>query len=69
MGPANDPTAVVDDQLRVHGLERLRIADSSVIPSIPSANICAATMMIGEKAADIIRGRAPLKAADLGLTG
>lgn len=68
MGPASDPTAVVDDQLRVHGLERLRIADSSVIPSIPSANICAATMMIGEKAADMIRGRAPLEAADLGLT-
>lgn len=68
MGPASDPTAVVDDQLRVHGLEALRIADSSVIPSIPSANICAATMMIGEKAADMIRGRAPLEATDLGLT-
>lgn len=68
MGPASDLTAVVDDQLRVHGLERLRIADSSVIPSIPSANICAATMMIGEKAADMIRGRAPLEAADLRLT-
>jgi choline dehydrogenase len=68
MGPASDPTAVVDDQLRVHGLERLRIADSSVIPSIPSANICAATMMIGEKAADMIRGRAPLEATDLRLT-
>jgi len=68
MGPASDPTAVVDDQLRVHGLERLRIADSSVIPSIPSANICAATMMIGEKAADMIRGRAPLEATDLQLT-
>ena len=68
MGPASDPTAVVDDQLRVHGLQGLRIADSSVIPSIPSANICAATMMIGEKAADMIRGRAPLKATDLQLT-
>lgn len=65
MGPASDSTAVVDDQLRVHGMEGLRIADSSVIPSIPSANICAATMMIGEKAADMIRGRAPLPAADL----
>ena len=65
MGPADDSTAVVDDQLRVRGLEGLRIADSSVIPSIPSANICAATMMIGEKAADMIRGRAPLKSADL----
>lgn len=65
MGPASDPTAVVDDQLRIYGLEGIRIADSSVIPSIPSANICAATMMIGEKAADMIRGRAPPEAADL----
>jgi choline dehydrogenase len=65
MGPASDSTAVVDDQLRVHGLEGLRIVDCSVIPRIPSANICAATMMIGEKAADMIRGRAPLEAADL----
>jgi choline dehydrogenase len=65
MGPASDPTAVVDDQLRVYGLEGLRIADSSVIPTIPSANICAATMMIAEKAADMIRGRAPLAPAAL----
>jgi choline dehydrogenase len=60
MGPASDPLAVVDDQLRVHGLEGLRIADSSVIPKMPSANICAATMMIAEKAADMIRGYSPL---------
>jgi choline dehydrogenase len=66
MGPADDPTAVVDDQLRVHGLEALRIVDSSVIPTIPSANICAATTMIAEKAADMMRGRAPLAAAELG---
>ena len=66
MGPDSDPTAVVDDQLRVRGLEHLRVADSSVIPAIPSANICAATMMIGEKAADMIRGLSPLPAADLG---
>ena len=65
MGPDSDPNAVVDDQLRVRGLEGLRIADSSVIPSIPSANICAATMMIGEKAADMIRGRTPPAPADL----
>jgi choline dehydrogenase len=63
MGPAGDPTAVVDDQLRVHGLEGLRVVDSSVMPAIPSANICASTMMIAEKASDMIRGKAPLKAA------
>ena len=60
MGPASDPSSVVDDQLRVHGVHGLRIADSSVMPTIPSANICAATMMIAEKASDMIRGRRPL---------
>ncbi|NMM37782.1 MAG: choline dehydrogenase [Glaciimonas sp.] len=60
MGPASDKMAVVDANLRVHGLDGLRIADSSVIPKMPSANICAATMMIAEKAADMILGRPPL---------
>ena len=60
MGKFDDSGAVVDDECRVHGIQNLRIADSSVMPTIPSANICAATMMIAEKAADLIRGRAPL---------
>jgi choline dehydrogenase len=60
MGPATDPTAVVDDQLRVHGMEGLRVADASIMPSMPSANTYATTMMIAEKAADMIRGRPPL---------
>jgi len=59
MGPSPEAGAVVDAQLRVHGLQGLRVADSSVIPAIPSANICAASMMIGEKAADLILGRNP----------
>lgn len=59
MGPASDPMAVVDDQLQVHGLQGLRIADSSVMPSMPSANTCAATMMIAEKASDMILGKRP----------
>lgn len=59
MGPAADPLAVVDDQLRVHGLQALRVVDSSIMPDIPSANIAAATMMIAEKASDLIRGRIP----------
>ena len=60
MGPASDPTAVVDDELRVRGIAGLRVVDASVMPGMPSANICAATMMIAEKAADMMRGRQPL---------
>jgi len=55
MGPASDPLAVVDNQLRVRGMERLRIADASIMPSIPTNNIHAPTIMIGEKCADLIR--------------
>jgi choline dehydrogenase len=55
MGPASDPMAVVDAQLRVHGIAGLRVADASIMPDIPSANTCAAAMMIGEKAADLVR--------------
>jgi len=54
MGPAADPLSVVDTQLRVHGLQSLRIVDASVMPEIVSANTCASTMMIAEKAADMI---------------
>jgi choline dehydrogenase-like flavoprotein len=60
MGPATDPTTVVDDQLRVHGMQGLRVADASIMPSMPSANTYATTMMIAEKASDMIRGRPPL---------
>ncbi|MCU0986869.1 MAG: GMC family oxidoreductase N-terminal domain-containing protein, partial [Acetobacteraceae bacterium] len=58
MGPATDPTAVVDDQLRVHGMEGLRVVDASIMPSMTSANTYATTLAIAEKAADLIRGRA-----------
>ena len=49
-----DPMAVVDARLRVRGLSGLRVIDASVMPTIPSANTCAATMMVAEKAADLL---------------
>jgi choline dehydrogenase len=57
MGPETDPTAVVSDRLLVHGMQSLRVVDASVMPSMPSANTYATTLMIAEKAADFIRGR------------
>ena len=57
MGPASDPMAVVDDRLRVHGVSGLRVIDSSIMPTMPSANTMAATYVIAEKGADaILRG-------------
>ncbi len=65
MAPDSDPTAVVDDQLCVRGLLGLRVADASIMPSMPSANLNASALMIAEKAADMIRGKPPLEAAVL----
>jgi choline dehydrogenase len=55
MGRATDPTAVVDERLRIIGLDRLRIVDASVMPTITSGNTNAPTMMIAEKGAAMIR--------------
>jgi len=57
MGPETDPTAVVDDQLRVRGLESLRVIDASIMPAMVSANLNAAAMMIGEKGSDMVLGK------------
>jgi choline dehydrogenase len=51
-------TCVVDPSLRVHGLEALRVADASIFPALPSGNTNAPAMMTGEKASDLILGRA-----------
>ena len=52
-----DAMAVVDAELRVHGLENLRVIDSSVFPSLPNGNLNAPTMMVAERGADLIRGQ------------
>jgi len=46
--------AVVDENLKIHGMQNIRIVDASVMPEIPSANLNAPTLMIAEKASDII---------------
>ena len=61
MGPASDPTAVVDDQLRVRGMAGLRVIDASIMPAMISANLNAATMMVAEKGADMILGNPALE--------
>jgi choline dehydrogenase len=58
-----DDISVVDPDLRVHGISRLRVADASVIPSIPSANIYATVLAIAERAAEFISGRQPCHGA------
>ena len=55
MGPASDPLAVVDQYGRVHGIERLRVADASIMPDCVRANTNVTTMMIGERVSDFIR--------------
>lgn len=55
MGPRNDPTAVVDARLRVHGVQALRVIDASIMPKITSGNTNVPTIMIAEKGADMIK--------------
>ena len=60
IGADDDPMTVVDPTCKVVGIDRLRIVDSSIFPTVPNGNTNAASIMVGEKAADIIRGKDPL---------
>jgi choline dehydrogenase len=65
MGQVDDVNAVVDPECRVIGTSGLRVADSSIFPEITNGNLNGPTIMVGEKAADHILGRAPLPASNL----
>jgi choline dehydrogenase-like flavoprotein len=65
MGLATDPGAVVDAELRVLGLEGIRVCDASVFPTQISGNPQATVVACAEKAADLLLGRQPLPAANL----
>ena len=54
MGPKSDPTAVVDNNLKVYGIQNLRVIDASIMPTLIGGNTNAPTIMIGEKASDMI---------------
>ncbi|MGA8382700.1 MAG: GMC oxidoreductase, partial [Stellaceae bacterium] len=62
----SDQLAVVDDQLRVHGLQNLRVIDASVMPTVTSTNTNAPTIMIAERGADLIRRAARDAAPEIG---
>jgi choline dehydrogenase len=57
IGPGTDPGAVIDPELRVHGITGLRVADASVMPLVPNAHPNATVLAIAERAADLIAGR------------
>ena len=64
IGSASDPAAVVDNDCKVIGIDSLRVVDSSIFPTIPNGNLNAPSIMVAEKAADIILGNAPLAGLD-----
>ena len=63
--PTRPGPAVVDSECRVIGVENLRVVDSSIMPQVTNGNLNSPTLMIGEKASDMILGREPLPASNL----
>ncbi len=59
MGAVDDHEAVVDPQLRIRGLDGIRIADASVFPTMPAVNPMIGVLMVGEKCAELLSGAAP----------
>jgi choline dehydrogenase-like flavoprotein len=55
MGPSNDPTAIVSPKLKVYGMKRLRVVDTSIVPESTTSHTNAVSFMIGERAADLIK--------------
>jgi choline dehydrogenase len=64
MGADNDAMAVLDAECRVRGVENLRVVDSSIFPTITNGNLNAPTIMVAERAADMILGKSLLPAAN-----
>jgi choline dehydrogenase len=62
MGPSTDPLAVVNAALQVHGLQGLRVVDASVMPQLTTGNTNAPTIMLAEKAVDLLTSQPPLSA-------
>ena len=65
MGPKTDPTAVVDNELKIYGLKNIRVIDASIMPTMLSANLHSGATLIGEKGSDLVLGKEPLMSADL----
>ena len=65
MGDLNDPMSVVDPECKVIGVQNLRVVDSSIFPRITNGNTNAPSIMVGEKASDIILGKDPLPRENL----
>ena len=60
MGPKSDPTAVVDHNLKVYGLNNIRVIDASIMPTMLSANLHSGATLIGEKGSDLVLGKDPI---------